>query len=93
MGCCGGFKVCVLLLVCYGEFLTVVETTPVVDDNDNKGFRYEEYLIEHEISSMQAKKALMAMNFTKGKVLYQFFPFLIVFEYFHYLVSFLEIIL
>lgn len=49
-----------------GVFVTV-RSSPVVDE-DNKGFRYEEYLIEHEISSAQAKKALMAINFTTGKL-------------------------
>lgn len=61
-----GFELCALAWVFLwisGEFVTV-ETSPVVDDN--KGFRYEEYLIEHEISSAQAKNALMAMNFTTG---------------------------
>lgn len=62
-----GFKACVLVLFFIwfsGEFVTV-KASPVVDDN--KGFRYEEYLIEHEISSTQAKDALKAMNFTTGK--------------------------
>lgn len=63
-----GFQVCVLawfFIWISGVFVTV-ETSPVVDE-DNKGFRYEEYLIEHEISSAQAKKALMAINFTTGR--------------------------
>lgn len=64
---CNGFKVAVLVwffMWSYGEFVTV-KASPVVDDN--KGFRYEEYLIEHEISSTQAKDALKAMNFTTGR--------------------------
>lgn len=58
-----GLEVCVLAWFVV-EFVTV-GATPIVEDN-GKGFRYEEYLIEHEISSAQAKKALTAMNFTTG---------------------------
>lgn len=67
-----GFKVRMLvwlfiIWIVSGVFVTV-ESSPVVDQ-DNKGFRYEEYLIEHEISSAQAKKALMAINFTTGRLI------------------------
>lgn len=49
-------------------FVLAVHASPVVDNGDDrKGFRYEEYQIEHEVSSAQAKNSAQAIDLSRGK--------------------------
>lgn len=41
----------------------------MIDSGDREGLKYEEYLIEHEISSAQAKNAVLAIDLRRGKCL------------------------
>lgn len=39
--------------------------TPAVDDD--KGYKYEEYIVEHEVSSGQAKNSVITMSVNSSK--------------------------
>lgn len=49
---------------------TGVFASPAVDGGEGKGFRYEEYQIEHEISSAQARNSAKAIDLSRGKKTY-----------------------
>lgn len=52
--------------VAYFFYLTCGSmATPVVDDS--KELKYEEYVIEHEVSTAQARNAVMSIDLRRGK--------------------------